>query len=156
MCNSRIFPHASLQRSNRSWPPRFAQASALFLRSRTGSAGHRCHKTVAPALRLADNGVSQPGSETVKIEIYDQSYNVNADQNEEYLKELAAYVDGKMRSIAEATKMVDSLKVAVLAALNIADEMFTLRQRQQDIEGPLRKRVEKCVAMVEKALEHSN
>jgi cell division protein ZapA (FtsZ GTPase activity inhibitor) len=52
--------------------------------------------------------------------------------------------------------MVDSLKVAVLAAQNIADEMFTLRQRQQDIEGPLRKRVEKCVAMVEKALEHSN
>jgi cell division protein ZapA len=105
---------------------------------------------------MADNGPSQPGSETVKIEIYDQSYNVNADQNEEYLKELAAYVDGKMRSVAEATKMVDSLKVAVLAALNIADEMFTLRQRQQDIEGPLRKRVEKCVAMVEKALEHSN
>jgi cell division protein ZapA len=103
---------------------------------------------------LADNGVRQPGSDHVKIEIYDQIYSVNADQNEEYLTELAAYVDGKMRSIAESTKMVDSLKVAVLAALNIADEMFTLRQRQQEIEGPLRKRVEKCVAMVEKALEH--
>jgi len=92
----------------------------------------------------------------VKIEIYDQSYNVNADGNEEYLKELAAYVDGKMRSIAESTRMVDSLKVAVLAALNIADETFTLRQRQQELDGPLRKRVEKCVAMVEKALEHTN
>ncbi len=92
----------------------------------------------------------------MKIEIYDQSYNVNADGNEEYLKELAAYVDGKMRSIAESTRMVDSLKVAVLAALNIADETFTLRQRQQDIDVPLRKRVEKCVAMVEKALEHTN
>ena len=99
---------------------------------------------------------AQPGSATVKIEIYDQSYNVNADGNEEYLKELAAYVDGKMRSIAESTRMVDSLKVAVLAALNIADETFTLRQRQQEIDGPLRKRVEKCVAMVEKALEHTN
>jgi cell division protein ZapA len=114
------------------------------------------YKTVARALPMADNGVSQPGSKTVKIEIYDQSYNVNADGNEEYLKELAAYVDGKMRSVADATKMVDSLKVAVLAALNIADEMFTLRQRQDAIEGPLRKRVEKCVALVEKALEHSN
>ena len=92
----------------------------------------------------------------MKIEIYDQSYNVNADGNEEYLKELAAYVDGKMRSIAESTRMVDSLKVAVLAALNIADETFTLRRRQQEIDGPLRKRVEKCVAMVEKALEHTN
>jgi cell division protein ZapA len=96
------------------------------------------------------------GARQVKVEIYDQSYNVNADGNEEYLKELATYVDNKMRSIAEATRMVDSLKVAVLAALNIADETFTLRQRQQEIDGPLRKRVEKCVALVEKALEHTN
>jgi len=81
---------------------------------------------------------------------------VQADQNEEYLKELAAYVDSKMRTVAEATRTVDTVKVAVLAALNIADEMFTLRQRQEKIEGPLRKRVEKCVALVEKALEHSN
>jgi cell division protein ZapA len=92
----------------------------------------------------------------MKIEIYDQLYNVNGEQDEEYLKELAAYVDSKMRTIAESTHMVDSLKVAVLAALNIADEMFTTRQKQQEIEGPLRKRVEKCVTMVEKALEQSN
>jgi cell division protein ZapA len=92
----------------------------------------------------------------MKIEIYDQMYNVNGEQDEEYLKELAAYVDGKMRTIAESTHMVDSLKVAVLAALNIADEMFTMRQKQQQIEGPLRKRVEKCVSLVEKALEQSN
>lgn len=93
----------------------------------------------------------------MKVEIYDQSYNVSAsEQNEDYLKELAAYVDEKMRAVAESARTVDSLKVAVLAALNIADEMFTLRDRQQQIEGPLRKRVEKCVAMVEKALEHTN
>jgi cell division protein ZapA len=101
-------------------------------------------------------GDPRKGSANVKIEIYDQAYNVNADQNEEYLQELAAYVDGKMREIATATKMVDSLKVAVLASLNIADELFTLRERQNEIDGPLRKRVEKCVALVEKALEQSN
>jgi cell division protein ZapA len=98
----------------------------------------------------------QPGSTNVKIEIFDQSYNVNADQNEEYLRELAAYVDGKMRAVSEATHAVDTVKVAVLAALNIADEMFALRLRQQEIEGPLRKRVEKCVALVEKAIEQTN
>jgi len=92
----------------------------------------------------------------MKIEIYDQMYNVNTEGNEEYFRELATYVDGKMRTIAESTHMVDSLKVAVLAALNIADEMFTMRQKHQEIEGPLRKRVEKCVSLVEKALEHSN
>jgi cell division protein ZapA len=92
----------------------------------------------------------------VKIEIYDQSYSVQADGNEEYLKELAAYVDDKMRTVAESARTVDSLKVAVLAALNIADELFALKQHQEKLEGPLRKRVEKCVALVEKALEHTN
>jgi cell division protein ZapA len=100
--------------------------------------------------------MAQRGERNVKIEIYDQLYNVNADGNEDYLRELAAYVDGKMRSIADATHMVDSLKVAVLAALNIADESFAMRKRQMEIEGPLRKRVEKCVSMVEKALEQTN
>ena len=92
----------------------------------------------------------------MKIEIYDQTYNVQSDGNEGYLNELAAYVDAKMRTVAESARTVDSLKGAVLAALNIADEMFTLKQHQDKIEGPLRKRVEKCVALVEKALEHTN
>ncbi|HEY0703564.1 MAG TPA: cell division protein ZapA [Candidatus Acidoferrales bacterium] len=92
----------------------------------------------------------------MKIQIYDQSYNVNADGNEEYLKELAAYVDAKMRFIAESTHMVDSVKVAVLAALNVADEMFAMRKRQEELEGPLRTRVQNCVTMVETALEQAN
>jgi cell division protein ZapA len=114
------------------------------------------HNFVASARTIADNVGDSAGEWNVKIEIYDQVYNVNSDGNEEYLHELAAYVDGKMRSIADATHMVDSLKVAVLAALNIADETFAMRKRQQEIEGPLRKRVEKCVSMVEKALEQTN
>jgi cell division protein ZapA (FtsZ GTPase activity inhibitor) len=80
----------------------------------------------------------------MKIEIFDQTYNVNADGNEEYLTELAAYVDKKMRTISESTQIVDSVKVAVL------------RQRAQKLEGPLRQRMEKCVSMVEKALEQAN
>jgi cell division protein ZapA len=92
----------------------------------------------------------------MRIDIYDQSYNVNPGQDEQYVKKLAAYVDEKMREVADATHMVDSLKVAVLAALNMADELFTLRERQQQIEGPLSKRVERCVVLVEQALDHSN
>ena len=91
----------------------------------------------------------------MKIDIYDQSYNVNAEQNAAYVTELAAYVDLKMREVAETTRTVDSLRVAVLAALNIADELFAARERQQQVEGPLRQRVEKCVALVETALEHA-
>jgi cell division protein ZapA len=128
----------------------------IFPRERQPTGGLLPHKPVAREETKADNGGGSAGEWNVKIEIYDQAYNVNADGNEEYLKELAAYVDGKMRSVADETHMVDSLKVAVLAALNIADESFTLRKRQQEIAGPLRKRVEKCVSMVEKALEQTN
>jgi cell division protein ZapA len=91
----------------------------------------------------------------VKIEIYNQSYNVSADENEEYIKQLAEFVDGKMRSVAEATRTVDSVRVAVLAALNIADELHSLKRRQDALEGPLRTRVEKCVTLVDKALEQT-
>lgn len=92
----------------------------------------------------------------MKIEIYDQTYNVNSGQDDEYLRDLARFVDTKMREVADATKIADSLKVAVLTALNIADELFSARERQKQLEEPLRKRVEKCVGMVEKALERSN
>jgi cell division protein ZapA len=105
---------------------------------------------------IPDDTLLSPRREPVKIEIFDQTYNVNAEQNEQYVKNLADYVDGKMREIGEATRTVDSLKVAVLAALNIADELFALRERQKELEGPIRQRVEKCVEMVERALDHSH
>lgn len=92
----------------------------------------------------------------MKIEIFDQTYNISGEQNQGYMKNLADYVDEKMREVADATRTVDSVKVAVLAALNIADELFTLRERQQEIAGPLRQRVQKCVEMVEQALERAH
>jgi Cell division protein ZapA len=87
--------------------------------------------------------------------IYDQMYNVNGDQDEEYLKELAAYVDSKMRSIAEIHPHGGFAGGCGPRGAEYRDEMFTVRQKQQEVEGPLRKRVEKCVSMVEKALEQS-
>lgn len=94
-------------------------------------------------------------AKAVKVEIYDQTYHIRGELDEEYVAELAAFVDAKMRSVAEATRTVDSLRVAVLAALNIADELHALRARQQQMEGPLRQRTERCLALVEQALRDS-
>jgi cell division protein ZapA len=107
---------------------------------------------------LAHNGRSHFDAREarVRLEIYDQSYNLSAAENEEYLQELASYVDAKMHAVAEATHTVDSLKVAVLAALNIADELFLVRAREEQINGPLKARLEKCVSLVERAIEQSN
>ena len=92
----------------------------------------------------------------MKIEIFDQTYDVQAEGNEAHLRQLASFVDEKMRTVAEATRQVDSTRLAVLASLNIADELFALRRQQEELEGPLRKRVEKCVNLVERALESSH
>ena len=92
----------------------------------------------------------------MKLDIYGQTYNLSVEENEEYLQELAAYVDQKMHSVSEAARTVDSVKVAVLAALNIADELFIARAREEKLRGPLRKRVERCVSLVERAIEQSN
>jgi len=62
------------------------------------------------------------GSEYVTVEIYDQLYHLSG-QNPEHIRELAACVDAKMRAVAAQGRTVDSLRVAVLAALNLADEL---------------------------------
>ncbi len=94
-------------------------------------------------------------SQRVKVEIYDQTYQIGGELDEEYVVELARYVDTKMREVAEASKTVDSLRVAVLAALAIADELHSLRQRQEELEGSLRERAARCLTLVERALKQS-
>ncbi|HEV2420389.1 MAG TPA: cell division protein ZapA [Candidatus Acidoferrales bacterium] len=93
----------------------------------------------------------------MKVEIFDQTYNVQAEGEEEaHLRRVASFVDEKMRAVAESTRQVDSTRVAVLTALNIADELLALRKRQEEVEGPLRQRVERCVRLTEKVLETSS
>jgi cell division protein ZapA len=92
---------------------------------------------------------------SVKVEIYDQTYTVAGDLEPAYVEELAQYVDAKMREIASATNLVDSVKVAVLTALAIADELETLRRSQGDGREKLRERAERCLKLVERALQQS-
>jgi cell division protein ZapA len=58
----------------------------------------------------------------VQVEIFGQTYNLRADGDPAYVQNLAAWVDGKMREVARETKAVDTVRVAILTALNIADE----------------------------------
>lgn len=67
-------------------------------------------------------------SQAITVEIYDQTYRLRG-TDREYMERLAAMVDAKMRSVATHGRTVDSLRVAVLAALNIADELARLEER---------------------------
>jgi cell division protein ZapA len=89
--------------------------------------------------RDAASSVAEPSIEsltpqTVVVEIYDQIYHLRG-VDPEHLERLAAMVDGKMRAVSSRGATVDSLRVAVLAALNIADELATLRERYEHLAG---------------------
>jgi cell division protein ZapA len=63
----------------------------------------------------------------VTVEVYDQVYHLSG-QDEEHIRALAARVDAKMRAVAGLGRTADSLRVAVLAALNLADELSQLER----------------------------
>ncbi len=70
----------------------------------------------------------------VTVAIYDQTYHLRG-QNPAYIGQLAALVDARMRAVAAHGATVDSLRVAVLAALNIADELMVVHARMEALEG---------------------
>jgi cell division protein ZapA len=64
----------------------------------------------------------------VTVNIYDQTYHLSG-QNAAHIRQLAEKVDAKMRAVAAHSRTVDSLRVAVLAALNLADELSIATER---------------------------
>ena len=82
------------------------------------------------ATATKDQMVKDPQNASVRVEIFDQAYNLRG-SDPEYILKLAEYVDAKMRAVAEATNTIDTVRLAVLAALNIADEYHLLKKRQE-------------------------
>mgnify|MGYP003580807734 CR=1 FL=1 len=79
----------------------------------------------------------------VQVEIYGQPYFIKAGESDpDYIKNVAQYVDLKMREIASTIPSVDSLKIAVLAALNITDEFLQLKKHNQDVDREFERRTE--------------
>jgi cell division protein ZapA len=71
----------------------------------------------------------------IHVEIFGQSYAVRAGADPAYLQDIAAFVDSQMREVSKNAGAVDSVRIAVLAALNIADETFRLRAQVRDMEA---------------------
>jgi len=72
--------------------------------------------------------IQDAGNSSVRVEIFDQGYNLRG-TDPDYILRLAEYVDTKMRAVSEQTHTVDTARLAVLAALNIADEYHLLRRK---------------------------
>ena len=90
--------------------------------------------------------------EGVSVVIYDQEYHMRGELDPEYIRGLAEFVDGKMRSIAARTRTVDSLRTAILAALNIADEYRQLRAKHEAVTKQVDRRLGACTEVVDQIL----
>lgn len=78
---------------------------------------------------------------------------MRGDLNREYIEKLAHYLDAKMRSIAERTRTVDTLRVAMLAALNVADEYHQLKARYEQVTQHMDERVGQCADALDEILK---
>lgn len=75
------------------------------------------------------------GSDSTEVEIFGQTYNVRGEGDPSYLTELARFVDARMREVAAQVATVDPMKIAILAALNIADEFSRFRKERDTAAG---------------------
>jgi cell division protein ZapA len=91
---------------------------------------------------------------SVRVEIFDQAYNLRG-SDAEYILKLAEYVDAKMRAVAEATNTIDTVRLAVLAALNIADEYHLLKKKQDSGATNYQKRAHLLADALDEVLQES-
>jgi cell division protein ZapA len=88
----------------------------------------------------------------IPVEIFGQRYPIRSTLSPEYVARLATYVDHKIRAAADSTPGSDSLRLAVLAALNIADELYRCREATQATTGELAERAGELERLVDRVL----
>ncbi|MFQ5777227.1 MAG: cell division protein ZapA [Terriglobia bacterium] len=97
-------------------------------------------------------------SRDIRLEIYGQVYSLRTDLEPDYVEKLAAAVDANMQALARQTDTVDTRRLAILAALNLADELQQLKEKVEAAEGALPgefiQRLENCNQQLEAALGH--
>lgn len=86
---------------------------------------------------------------SIQIDIYGQRYTIRGQAPEAYVRELAGYLDHKMQEVATASNVNTLAKIAILAALNIADELFQQRRTLQQKDIVLKKTERRVSDLIE-------
>ena len=94
-------------------------------------------------------------AEGIRVVIFDQEYHVRGDLDEAYIQKLVDFLDGKMRAIAGRTRTVDTQRIAVLAALNIADEYHQIKARYEEKTKLVGEKVEECSRLLDHFLKET-
>jgi cell division protein ZapA len=92
----------------------------------------------------------------VQVQIFGHSYTIRGEANQEYILGVASYVDGKMREITEKLPVASLSKVAILASLNIADELFKERARHQNQDHQWTDQTARISALLDEVLQDSS
>ena len=88
----------------------------------------------------------------VPVEIAGQRYPIRSSLDPEYVARLATYVDEKMRAAADSSPSGDSMRLAVIAALNVADELFRCREANRTRNGELAERTQGLERLLDRVL----
>ena len=97
--------------------------------------------------------MASKGTTSLEVEIFGAVYHVRGEQDPEYLLQLAAVVDGKMREVSHHAPVVDSGKIAILAALNLADELLQCNHQQEGERAEIMEKVEELTGELTEALD---
>ena len=90
---------------------------------------------------------------TVQISIYGQEYSVKAPADAEYIKKVAAYLDEKMIEVQSGFSTTQSsTRIAILAAMNITDELFTSKRDQDSGEGEIDEKISTLIELIDDSL----
>jgi cell division protein ZapA len=93
-----------------------------------------------------------PQSRTVNVKIYDREYALRTSGDPERLRALCAFLDRRMREMVTSSGSVDTLKVAVLAALSLAEELERARDALRKMDDSVSRRSLACVSMLDRFL----
>ena len=86
----------------------------------------------------------------VNVRIFGQEYPIRASSNEVYIKEVAAYVDKKMHEVQRSVpSSMNASKIAILAAMNISDELFGARRGEYSFKGEVESKVKSLIERIE-------
>jgi cell division protein ZapA len=92
----------------------------------------------------------QPETRSVRVKIYDREFTLLTTGDAERLRELCASLDQRMREVTASTGAVDTLKVAVLAALGLADDLHRVREELRKLDDSVGRRSLACVSMLDR------
>ena len=90
--------------------------------------------------------------DTIRVSIYGREYSIRGDADPGYIREIAHYLDMKMRQMTDNTTVPSTAKVAILAALNITDELFQRERQIRDTADDRESAVSVLAARIERTL----